>query len=83
MPPVPAPVFLPAFPETQRVRGKTALPGGGLRQRWKSQTGTIYEWDYLHGRVEAYAKRGRHIGEFDPNSGARTKPSNPNYPVEP
>jgi Cytotoxic len=80
---VPAPLYLPAFPRAHRVRGKTTMPGGGLRQRWKSRSGSIYEWDYQHGRVEVYDRRGRHVGEFDPNNGARTKPANPNYKVEP
>jgi hypothetical protein len=80
LPYIAAPLYLPAFPQAQRVRGKNTIPGGGLRQRWKSKSGTIYEWDYQHGRVEVY---GRHLGEFDPNTGARTKPANPNYQVEP
>ncbi|OIQ65705.1 colicin-E3 [mine drainage metagenome] len=78
-----APLHLPAFPLAQRVRGKNTIPGGGLRQRWKSRSGTIYEWDYQHGRVEVYDRRGRHLGEFDPYTGARTKPANPHYQVEP
>ena len=43
----------------------------------------IYEWDYQHGRVEVYDRRGRHIGEYDPETGAQTKPANPDYQVEP
>ncbi|MEA2736910.1 MAG: hypothetical protein QOH05_217 [Acetobacteraceae bacterium] len=80
---VSAPLFLPGFPDARRVRGKTTVPGGGVRQRWKGRSGTIYEWDYLHGRVEMYDRRGRHLGEFDPDTGARTKPPNPNYQVDP
>ena len=80
---VPAPARLVAFPLARRVRGKTPRPGGGIRQRWKSPQGTIYEWDYLHGCVEVYDRLGRHIGEFDPMTGARTKPANPDYRVEP
>jgi hypothetical protein len=38
---IPAPLHLPALPQAQRVRGKTILPGGGLRQRWKSPSETI------------------------------------------
>ena len=34
------------------------MPGGGLRQRWKSRSGTIYEWDYQQGRVEVYDPTG-------------------------
>ena len=80
---VPAPTLLHAFPDARRVRGKTPKPGGGLRQRWKSRSGVIYEWDYLHGRVEAYDRLGRHLGEFDPETGARTKSANPDYRIEP
>ena len=80
---VPAPALLHAFPDARRVRGKTAKPGGGLRQRWKSRSGVIYEWDYLHGCVEAYDRFGRHLGEFDPETGFRTKPANPDYRIEP
>jgi hypothetical protein len=80
---VPAPLFLPPFPHATRLRGKTMLPDGGLRQRWKDRSGAIDEWDYEHGRVEVYNKRGRHVGGFDPYTGARTKPPNPNYQVEP
>jgi hypothetical protein len=80
---VPAPLHLPAFPHAQRVRGKTVMPGGGLRQRWKSRSGTIYEWDCQQGRVEVYDRRGRHVGEFDPDTGARTRPANSQYKVEP
>jgi hypothetical protein len=78
---VPAPLHLPAFPDAIRVRGKTAMPGGGLRQRWKSRSGSICEWDYRHGRVEVYDRRGRHVGEFDPDTGSRSKPPNPDYLV--
>jgi hypothetical protein len=42
----------------------------------------FYEWDYRHGRVEGYDKRGRHIGEFDPATARRLKGPNPDYKVE-
>lgn len=79
---LPAPIFLSAFPDARRVRGKTTLPRGGLRQRWKDRSGTIFEWDYRHGRVEMYNRRGRHIGQFDPGTGVRTKPPNAHHQVE-
>lgn len=79
---VPAPLLLRAFP-AHRVRTKTPRLGGGLRQRWKDQSGSICEWDYQHGRVEVDDRRGRHIGEYDPETGAQTKPANPDYQVEP
>ncbi|WP_256989347.1 colicin E3/pyocin S6 family cytotoxin [Rhodococcus sp. 05-2254-6] len=37
----------------------------------------MYEWDSQHGAVEKYSKNGKHLGEFDPNTGAQTKPPDP------
>jgi hypothetical protein len=81
---VPAPRDLPAFPDAQRVTAKTPVQGGGgVRARWKSQDGTIYEWDSQHGRVEKYSANGSHLGEFDPKTGMQTKPPNSNRSVKP
>ncbi|HVX56682.1 MAG TPA: colicin E3/pyocin S6 family cytotoxin, partial [Candidatus Saccharimonadales bacterium] len=79
----PKPNNLPAFPNATRAKPKTSMPGGGKRFRWKDPKGTIYEWDYQHGEVEVYNKSGKHLGEFDPNTGAQTKPANPKRQVEP
>ena len=57
--------------------------GGGLRKRWRDPSGRIYEWDYRHGTVEVYNRRGRHIGEFDPYSAEQLEGPNPDYEVEP
>ena len=66
---------LPGFPDAVRVPEKSSVQGGGkLRARWLDPDGTIYEWDYQHGTVEKYDKRGRHLGEYDPNTGTQTKP---------
>jgi hypothetical protein len=80
--PPPADDVLPGFPDARRVKSKTKY-GGGLRPRWEGPDGTIYEWDFQHGRVEKYSHRGRHLGEHDPVTGQRTKPPNPDYHVEP
>ena len=72
-----------AFPELTPARQKTPRPGGGLRARWKDADGNIYEWDYQHGGLEKYDKRGNHQGEYDPNTGQQTKPRNPKRSVEP
>lgn len=75
---------LPVFPDAERARSKTPVSGGGgLRQRWKDSDGRIYEWDYQHGRVEVYDKRGPSLGKFDPNTGEKTKDADPNRWVEP
>jgi hypothetical protein len=76
------PEELPAFPSATRTRAKTSYVGG-LRARWKDEKGRIYEWDYRHGTVEVYSRTGRHLGEFDPDTGARTKPPNRTRRVQP
>jgi hypothetical protein len=84
MPYIPAPRILLAFPEAQRTKPKTWVKGGGgLRPRWKDPDGNIYEWDSRHGTVEKYDRQGRHLGEFDAETGECLKPANPNYGVEP
>jgi len=74
---VPAPRRLRAFPNAERVKPKSA------RHRWsEEETGYIYEWDYQHGRVERYDRRGHHLGEFDPDTGTMTKPANRQQTIE-
>ncbi|MFS2158275.1 colicin E3/pyocin S6 family cytotoxin [Pseudomonas sp. Pseusp122] len=77
------PIGLAAFPDAVQVDAKTKIQGGGgLRKRWKDSKGRIYEWDSQHGAVEMYDKRGKHLGEFDPNTGEQTKPAKPGRKVE-
>ena len=81
----PAPKDLPGIPDAKRVKEKTPKQGGfsGKRRRWKDSDGNIYEWDYQHGDVEKYNKRGKHQGSFDPNTGKQTKPPVKGREVEP
>jgi hypothetical protein len=81
---VPPPRTLPGFPDAELVSPKTPLPGlpGKLRKRWRSGK-KILEWDYQHGRVEAYDKNGNHLGEFDPNTGQQTKNPDPSRKIKP
>ena len=79
----PAPKNLEAFPGAKRVPSKTRNTGGRFRKRWEDSKGKIYEWDSQHGKVEVYNKRGVHQGEFDPKTGAQTKPADPTRKVEP
>lgn len=80
----PAPKDLKAFPEASRATPKTPVQGGGgLRKRWTDSKGNIYEWDYQHGTVEKYNKRGIHQGEFDPATGKQTKPADGDRKVNP
>ena len=80
----PKPDSLPAFPDAKWAKSKTSVQGGGgLRPRWKSRDGTIYEWDFQHGAVEKYNKRGKHLGEFDHKTGTQNKAADPTRKVEP
>lgn len=37
------------------------------KKRWKSKDGTrLYTWDSLHGEIEIYNVRGRHLGVLNP-----------------
>ncbi len=82
--PVPAPKTLRAFPDAKRVEPKTWIANTGrMRKRWKDWDGTIYEWDYQHGTVEKYDKRGVHQGEFDPATGEKLKEASPIRRVDP
>ncbi|MEX3775908.1 S-type pyocin domain-containing protein [Pseudomonas sp. MYb118] len=78
-----APTGLIAFPDAIAAKQKTRVKGKGTRKRWKTADGRILEWDYQHGAVEMYDKRGRHLGEFDPLTGNRTKPADSTRRIEP
>ncbi|MGH8330279.1 MAG: S-type pyocin domain-containing protein [Pseudomonas fluorescens] len=74
----PAPKTLPAFPDATRAKQMSSVQGGGKkRSRWKDRKGRIYEWDYENGRIELYDKQGKHLGEFNPDTGERTKVAEP------
>jgi predicted RNA-binding protein len=43
-------------------------------QRWRSKDRErLYTWDSLHGEIEVFNKRGRHLGAIDPISGDTIK----------
>jgi hypothetical protein len=74
----PAPKGLTAFPDAVKDKARSNVQGGGgQRKRWKDRKGRIYEWDSQHGTVEMYDKQGKHLGEFDPETGEQTKPAKP------
>lgn len=74
----PAPKGLTAFPDAKWAKSKASIQGGGgKRHRWVDSSGKTYEWDSQHGTVEMYDKRGKHLGEYDPETGEQTKPAKP------
>jgi len=45
-------------------------------KRWRSfDKERIYTWDSLHGEIEVFNKRGRHLGALDPVNGMLIKPA--------
>lgn len=55
------PIPRPSFLDTCQSLGAF----GGVR-RWRSDDGErLYTWDSLHGEIEVFNKRGRHLGAVD------------------
>lgn len=72
------PMSLPAFPDALPVKSKSSVQGGGSkRSRWKDQKGRIYEWDSKTGAIEMYDKQGKHLGEFNHETGEQIDPAKP------
>ena len=63
--PVPKPSFLDLCEYLGFIHGE---------RRWRSQDRKrIYTWDELHGEIEVYNARGRHIGVLHPVTGLPIK----------
>lgn len=63
--PIPKPSILDKFEMLGTRRG---------RKVWRdTEHQRYYTWDGLHGEVEAFDYRGRHLGAFDPISGVPRK----------
>ena len=43
------------------------------RGRWKDKDGFLYEWDALHGEIEVYNPKGKHIDVLDKNGKQKNK----------
>ncbi|WP_426119352.1 colicin E3/pyocin S6 family cytotoxin [Pseudomonas sp. DSP3-2-2] len=72
------PLELPAFPDTIPVKSKSSVQGGGgKRSRWKDRKGRLYEWDSKTGAIELYDKQGRHLSEFNHETGEQIDPPKP------
>lgn len=81
--PAPETEDITAFPDLKRAKKKTPYKGG-LRDRWIDVKGrTIYEWDFLHGELEAYrASDGSHLGSFDHKTGEQLDPPKKNRSIK-
>ncbi|MHC8411605.1 colicin E3/pyocin S6 family cytotoxin [Pseudomonas sp. Hz4] len=77
------PMALPAFPDAFPVKSKSSVQGGGgKRSRWKDRKGRIYEWDSKTGAIEIYDKQGKHLGEFNHETGEQIDPAKPGRTTE-
>ncbi|WP_426237928.1 S-type pyocin domain-containing protein [Pseudomonas sp. TWP3-2] len=81
--PAPETEEITAFPDLKRAKKKTPF-NGGLRDRWINAKGRIiYEWDYLHGELEAYrSSDGSHLGSFDHITGEQIDPPKKNRSIK-
>jgi hypothetical protein len=74
---------LPGFPGATPTDRKTPRQGGGgKRHRWNWGK-FILEWDYQHGTIELYDKRGHHLGEFNYETRKQLKPAKKGRRIEP
>ncbi|USH45547.1 HicA-like toxin [Gordonia phage Phabuloso] len=49
------------------------LPGR-VPKTWRDANGRLFQYDSLHGNIEGYNKRGKHIGVFHVDTGERVGP---------
>ncbi|WHU45171.1 colicin E3/pyocin S6 family cytotoxin [Gordonia sp. L191] len=46
-------------------------------KQWRASDGRLFTYDQLHGNIEGYNRRGKHIGVFDVDTGERIGPAEP------
>jgi hypothetical protein len=52
-------------------------------RRWRSKDGTwLYTWDSMHGEIEVFNRRGRHIGVADALTGVVFAPGVPGRRID-
>jgi hypothetical protein len=56
------------IPESSFLDGCIPIGAVNGQKRWKSvNLSRIYTWDSLHGEIEVFNKRGRHLGVLNVN----------------
>ena len=68
MPPIPIPK--PSFLDNCEYLG---VYSGERRWRSRDRHKRLYTWDALHGEIEVFTCRGKHIGAIDPIHGQMVK----------
>ena len=56
--PIPKPCFLDDCEPVKAINNV---------KRWRDANGRLYTWDALHGEIEMFDRRGKHLGVLDPN----------------
>ena len=52
-------------------------------RRWRSRDGSrLYTWDSLHGEIEVFDRRGRHVGVADAVTGVVFAPAIPGRRID-
>jgi hypothetical protein len=72
--PIPRPSILDEFEAIGARQGQ---------RRWRSDGGKrLYTWDSLHGEIEVFNSRGKHLGSLDPITGTMIKPAVPGRTID-
>jgi hypothetical protein len=62
------------IPRPSIFDGLESLGAINGEKRWRSLDGKrLYTWDALHGEIEIFTRRGKHLGAMDPISGDLVK----------
>lgn len=69
-------------PAESSVWKSFASAGNGRKTSGDGKGKRYYEWDYLHGEIEMYDSKGKHLGVLDPNTGAVYKPAVPGRKID-
>lgn len=70
-------------PDSDFMRGLARAKARERERRWRSQDGErIYVWDGSHGELEAYNKRGKHLGVVDPATGCMIEDAVPGRTID-
>lgn len=72
--PIPKPSVLDEFESLGAINGQ---------RRWRSDNGKrLYTWDSLHGEIEVFNARGKHLGAMDPVTGEMIKSAVPGRAID-
>jgi hypothetical protein len=72
-----------SIPHPSILDGFEYLGAFSGERRWRGDDGRrLYTWDSLHGEVEVFNARGKHLGALDAVTGAWVKPAVPGRTID-